>query len=53
MLLFEVRNLGFNNLQALHRHCHDVKSKNDYLYDWLDNGYEWKDDVLTVPMTRD
>ena len=43
----------FNNLQALHRHCHDVKSKNDYLYDWLDNGYEWKDDVLTVPMTRD
>ena len=26
----------YNNLQALHRHCHDVKSKNDYLYDWLD-----------------
>ena len=24
----------YNNLQALHRHCHDVKSKNDYLYDW-------------------
>nr|WP_231599414.1 HNH endonuclease signature motif containing protein [Crocosphaera watsonii] len=23
----------YNNLQALHRHCHDVKSKNDYLYD--------------------
>ena len=43
----------YNNLQALHRHCHDVKSKNDYLYDWLDNGYEWKDDMLTVPMTRD
>ncbi len=43
----------FNNLQALHRHCHDVKSKNDYLYDWLENGYEWKDDVLTVPMTKD
>ncbi len=43
----------YNNLQALHRHCHDAKSKNDYLYDWLDNGYEWKDDVLTVPMTRD
>ena len=43
----------YNNLQALHRHCHDVKSKNDYLYDWLENGYEWKDDVLTVPMTKD
>ena len=43
----------YNNLQALHRHCHDAKSKNDYLYDWLDNGYEWRDDVLTVPMTRD
>ena len=43
----------YNNLQALHRHCHDDKSKNDYLYDWLDNGYKWKDDVLTVPMTRD
>ena len=43
----------YNNLQALHRHCHDAKSKNDYLYDWLDNGYEWKDDVLTVPMKRD
>ncbi len=43
----------YNNLQALHRHCHDTKSKNDYLYDWLDKGYEWKDDVLTVPMTRD
>ncbi|NQZ64755.1 group II intron reverse transcriptase/maturase, partial [Crocosphaera sp.] len=42
-----------NNLQALHRHCHDAKSKNDYLYDWLDNGYEWKDDILIVPMTRD
>ncbi|MGK7938917.1 MAG: group II intron reverse transcriptase/maturase [Crocosphaera sp.] len=42
-----------NNIQALHRHCHDAKSKNDYLHDWLDNGYEWKDDVLTVPMTRD
>ena len=39
----------YNNLQALHRHCHDAKSRNDYLYDWLDNGYEWKDDVLTVP----
>ncbi len=24
----------YNNLQALHRHCHDAKSKNDYLYDW-------------------
>ena len=43
----------YNNLQALHRHCHDVKSKNDYLYDWLDKDYEWKDDVLIVPMTRD
>ncbi|CCQ61616.1 RNA-directed DNA polymerase (Reverse transcriptase):HNH endonuclease [Crocosphaera watsonii WH 0401] len=43
----------YDNLQALHRHCHDAKSKNDYLYDWLDNGYEWKDDVLTVPTTRD
>ena len=43
----------YDNLQALHRHRHDAKSKNDYLYDWLDNGYEWKDDVLTVPTTRD
>ncbi len=43
----------YNNYQALHRHCHDAKSKNDYLYDWLDNGYEWKDDVLIVPMTWD
>ena len=43
----------YKNLQALHRHCHDAKSKNDYLYDWSDKGYEWKDDVLTVPMTRD
>ena len=24
----------YNNLQALHRHCHDAKSRNDYLYDW-------------------
>ena len=27
--------------------------QNDYLYDRLENGYEWKDDVLTVPMTKD
>ncbi|WP_107670503.1 group II intron reverse transcriptase/maturase [Cyanothece sp. BG0011] len=43
----------YKNYQALHRHCHDVKSRNDGSYDWSDNGYEWKDDVLTVPMTRD
>ncbi len=41
------------NYQALHRHCHDVKSRNDGSYDWSDNDHEWKDDVLTVPMTRD
>ncbi len=39
----------YKNYQALHRHCHDAKSKNDGSYDWSDNGYEWKDDVLTVP----
>ncbi|MDJ0602006.1 MAG: group II intron reverse transcriptase/maturase [Crocosphaera sp.] len=43
----------YKNYQALHRHCHDVKSRNDGSYDWSDNGYEWKDDVLTVPMTMD
>ncbi len=43
---------SYNNYQALHRHCHDAKSRNDYLYDWLDTGYEWKDDALTVPMKR-
>lgn len=43
----------YKNCQALHRHCHDVKSRNDGSYEWSDNGYEWKDDVLTVPMTRD
>ncbi|MGB5772481.1 MAG: group II intron reverse transcriptase/maturase, partial [Crocosphaera sp.] len=41
----------YKNYQALHRHCHDVKSKNDGSYDWS-NDYEWFDDVLTVPMTR-
>ncbi|MDJ0729166.1 MAG: group II intron reverse transcriptase/maturase [Crocosphaera sp.] len=30
----------YKNLQALHRHCHDVKSRNDGSYD-----------VLTVPVT--
>ncbi|MGK7885422.1 MAG: HNH endonuclease [Crocosphaera sp.] len=44
---------NYKNLQALHRHCHDAKSRNDGSYDWLDNGYEWKDDILTVPMTMD
>ena len=39
------------NLQLLHRHCHDVKSRNDGSYDWSNNDYEWKDDVLTVPVT--
>ncbi len=43
----------YRNLQLLHRHCHDIKSRNDGSYDWSDNDYEWKDDVLTVPMTRD
>ena len=43
----------YNNLQALHRHCHDAKSRNDGSYHWSDNGYEWKNDVLTVPMTKD
>uniref|UniRef100_UPI0030D7B8EE HNH endonuclease n=1 Tax=Cyanothece sp. BG0011 TaxID=2082950 RepID=UPI0030D7B8EE len=43
----------YKNYQALHRHCHDVKSRNDGSYDWSDNGYEWKDGVLTVPMTMD
>ncbi|MGK7956162.1 MAG: group II intron reverse transcriptase/maturase [Crocosphaera sp.] len=38
----------YKNYQALHRHCHDTKSRYDGSYD-----YEWKDDVLTVPMTRD
>ncbi len=41
----------YKNLQALHRHCHDVKSRNDGSYDWSSNDYEWKDDVLTVPVT--
>ncbi len=41
----------YKNLQALHRHCHDAKSRNDGSYNWSNNGYEWKDDVLTVPMT--
>ena len=36
---------NYKNYQALHRHCHDAKSRNDNL--------QWKDDVLTVPMTRD
>ncbi|WP_107668657.1 group II intron reverse transcriptase/maturase [Cyanothece sp. BG0011] len=43
----------YKNYQALHRHCHDVKSRNDNSYDWSENDYKWKDDVLTVPMTRD
>ncbi|EAZ89080.1 group II intron reverse transcriptase/maturase [Crocosphaera chwakensis] len=42
----------YKNLQALHRHCHEVKSRNDSTYHRSDNGYEWKDDVLTVPMTK-
>ncbi|WP_009543291.1 group II intron reverse transcriptase/maturase [Crocosphaera subtropica] len=40
-----------NNLQALHRHCHDVKSRNDGSQDWSKNDYEWKEDVVIVPMT--
>ncbi len=43
----------YKNYQALHRHCHDVKSRNDNSYDWSENDYKWKDDVLTVPMTMD
>jgi RNA-directed DNA polymerase len=43
----------YKNYQALHRHCHNAKSRNDGSYEWSDNDYEWKDDVLTVPMTRD
>ncbi len=41
----------YNNLQALHRHCHDIKTRNDGNYDWSENDYEWNDDVLTVPVT--
>ncbi len=43
----------YKNYQALHSHCHDVKSRNDGSYDWSDNDYKWIDDVLTVPMTMD
>ncbi|MGK7943702.1 MAG: group II intron reverse transcriptase/maturase [Microcystaceae cyanobacterium] len=34
----------YKNLQALHRHCHDVKSRND-------SSYLEIDDELTVPLT--
>ena len=39
----------YKNYQALHRHCHDAKSRNDGSYDWSENDYEWNNDVLTVP----
>ncbi|MDJ0599559.1 MAG: group II intron reverse transcriptase/maturase [Crocosphaera sp.] len=42
----------YKNYQALHRHCHDVKTRNDGSHDWSENDYEWKDDVITVPITR-
>ncbi|MGK7882767.1 MAG: group II intron reverse transcriptase/maturase [Crocosphaera sp.] len=41
----------YKNLQALHRHCHDIKTRSDGSYEWSDNDYEWKEDVLTVPVT--
>ncbi len=40
------------NLQLLHRHCHDTKTRYDGSLDMNSNDYQWVDDVLTVPMTK-
>ena len=41
----------YNNLQALHRHCHDIKSRLEPNHDMNHNEYQWENDVLTVPVT--
>ena len=47
----------YKNLQVLHRHCHDVKTRNDGSLNRnkveMPDNYLWINDVLTVPMTRD
>ena len=42
----------YKNYQALHRHCHHVKTKTDINLDISSNDYTWTDDVLTVPLTK-
>ncbi len=46
----------YNNLQLLHRHCHDTKTSNDGSLnraDTLPDNYYWGDDMLiTAPMTK-
>ncbi|MGB5770920.1 MAG: group II intron maturase-specific domain-containing protein, partial [Crocosphaera sp.] len=41
----------YKNLQLLHRHCHDVKSRQDNSHNIDTSEYTWEEDVLTVPMT--
>ncbi|MGK7941698.1 MAG: group II intron reverse transcriptase/maturase [Crocosphaera sp.] len=42
----------YKNYQALHRHCHDIKTRYDGFHKWSVNDYTWKGDVLTVPLTK-
>ncbi len=46
----------YKNLQALHRHCHNFKTRTDGSLDRkrveMPENYQWIDDVLTVPITK-
>lgn len=47
----------YDNLQLLHRHCHDIKTRYDgslnKIIEPLPENYQWENDMLvTVPMTK-